>query len=73
MLLFVFALLASALSIAYYLKVINRMFMKEAVSFETIETKSGLFFSVIFILLITFAFAIFPETVSQILSKALFY
>jgi NADH-quinone oxidoreductase subunit N len=73
MLLFVFALLASALSIAYYLKVINSMFMKEAESFETIETKSGLYFSVIFILVLTFAFAIFPETVSQILSKALFY
>lgn len=71
MLLFIFALLASALSIAYYLKVINRMFMKEADTFETIETKNGLYFSVIFILLITFAFAILPEQVSQFLSSTI--
>ena len=70
-LLFVFALLASALSIAYYLKVINRMFMKESASFETIDIKKGLYISVVFILCITFAFALFPERVSQILSNSL--
>ena len=70
MLLFVFALLASALSIAYYLKVINRMFMKESIPFDTIENKKGLYFGVIFILLLTFAFAFFPENVSQILSNS---
>jgi NADH-quinone oxidoreductase subunit N len=70
-LLFVFALLASALSIAYYLKVINRMFMKESAAFETIDIKKGLYISVVFILCITFAFALFPERVSQILSNSI--
>jgi NADH-quinone oxidoreductase subunit N len=72
-LLFVFALLASALSIAYYLKVINRMFMKESAAFETIDIKKGLYISVVFILCITFAFALFPERVSQILSNSIIH